>query len=244
VSVGKFHNFFSVLALFFISFSQSAVAQLPSNSLPSGDQKTYTKISAAETISMLVGIGVQAQTVQTSPTSTPNVLAQAPSGGRVYVDFVSCEDKVALTGCNSIILRAAMSNAGVTYDDLNRFNSNAVVIKGVNIAERNLVFFMRHMIVFGGVRNQQLQVQTALFLNDMDIYVTNQANSTSVSYEDEDVLPNASSKITGLNTERKIQQPHSAAAFVDDALVDSAIYNTYSVRFMTAEARRLLQIEE
>lgn len=239
----------SILVLCFGICMPTAMAQLPQNTLPSTGTTVFEEINGNQVVAMLVGIGVQAQINQPSDGGIPNVIAQSPSGGRFYVDLVACDDDAQMLGCNSMLMRAAMSNAGVSYEDLNRFNSEAVVATAINIAQRNLIFFGRHSIVAGGVRTSQMQIQTALFLNDMDTYVAGQGSSTSVSLDTSTTgTPLSTSKVYGSKIDGLGTQVDTTTRFgknvIDAALTDSAIFNTYSVRFLTPEAKALLELAQ
>ena len=218
-----------------------ASAQLPNNrSLPqlsAGDQ--FDAISAEQMSALLGELGIQSQVSQSSPTARPNLLAQSPNGGRFYIEFLNCADDARLAGCGSVIYRAAMSNSGIAFTDLNAFNADAVVIKAINLQDRNLIYFIRHSIVTGGIGKKQLQLQTALFLNDMDQYVSTLAEATSVSFsaQEPQLKSDREAKISGFN--RTDEEPSSSLK-ADAALIDSAIYNTVSVQFMTDEARAFL----
>lgn len=226
-----------------------AYAQVPGNSL-TPQNRHFESISAADVISMLNKMGIVAQVQQPqNPTASPNVQAQTPDGGRFYVDFPSCENQAALTGCRSLLFRAAMANTGVSYQDLNSYNLRANVIKAINLPERNLLIFMRLAIISGGVGELQLQIQTALFLKDMDDYIKSQVSSTSVSYsrkapeaseapDGSGALPGAYDKTAPLSGFGS--HVHQDTDYVDASMIESAIFNTKSVGFMTDEARALL----
>ncbi|MEO1150753.1 MAG: YbjN domain-containing protein [Pseudomonadota bacterium] len=178
--------------------------------------------------------------------------AQTPGGARFFLDFLVCADRLAATGCGSVLFRAGMSNLGVTYDELNSFNKGSTVTTGFNLPELNLIGFTRLAVVEGGVARSNLSLQLGLFLTDMDNYVTNKAAATSVRFDEGAEEPvriedgvaaridvDASRLLQNLTSDAD-QLPGWALGLTDSSMIESAIYNTYSVDFLTDEMRRFL----
>lgn len=178
--------------------------------------------------------------------------AQTPGGARFFVDFIVCADRIAATGCGSALFRAGMSNAGVTYDDLNSFNKSSTVATGFNLPEINLIGFVRLAVAEGGVTRDNIILQLGLFLTDMDGYVKNRAGATSVRFDAIDDQASGSGSVIAASTDEngayllqnltseEDQLPRWAQGLTDSSMIESAIYNTYSVDFLTDEMRRYL----
>lgn len=228
-----------------------------SNSLPlapsvKGTGTVLTRVSVDQLAALLTASKFTVLVNQASD-GRKFLRVQTTGGANFFVDLLQCEDRLAATGCGGVLLRAGMSNSGVTYDDLNNFNRSSSVASGFNLPELNLIGFTRLAIVSGGIQAENLQLQIALFLLDMDMYVTNRNAATSVSFEGanetnrEQMQKNksASRKVIALDTidhnESDLDDlPGWAAGLRDSSMIESAIYNTYSVEFMNETMRALL----
>lgn len=214
--------------------------------------KIYSEVTADEMAVILTDMNLTVSVEQAS-NGRKFLRAQTSGGANFFVDFLVCEDNIAATGCGGVLYRAGMSNSGVTYDDLNAFNRASVVASAFNLSELNLIGFTRLAIVSGGVQVTNLQVQLGLFLQDMDNYVKARAAATSVSFEGaRNVDPlktpvdqNASDKVLTLGALDQSRSslddlPAWAAGLRDSSMIESAIFNTYSVDFLNEEIRALL----
>ena len=240
----------SVLALCMMG---NSMAQIAPNTLPTPAAQVYNSISVDQMAEILGSLGIASRAIPAEGIASRGLAAQVSGGGAFSVRFLGCADRVNGTGCNLILLRTALNNSGVSYEDLNSFNISAIATKAVNLPNRNIVAFLRTSLIRGGVGTEQLQGQVAIFLSDMDLYVKTQLGATSVNYDER-----SSELSTRKPADEKISQigksagndgsPVKASAaksdnsdVADDLLLENAITNTRSVRFMNEEIAGFLK---
>ncbi len=225
--------FATVLAM----FATSSFAQSASNALPfsSGVMKS---ISAEDTISMLADLEIAGE-VRGDGIDQPFVVATTPGGAQFFIRLISCDDPVSLAGCASIVVNTAFSNAGATYDELNAFNGISSVTTAINSASDQLLIFGRHIVIYGGMTRDNIELVIALFLNDMQTFAENRnASVTSVS-----MIPDGGpkrSKIDGLTVNHGLR---SKSVLVSEDLVaetGAAVVNLWSADFATAASKALV----
>ena len=243
----------SVLALGSLCMVGNSMAQIAPNTLPVPAARVYNSISVDQMAGILGSLGISSRAVPAEGIATRGLAAQVSGGGAFSVRFLGCADKVNGTGCNLILLRTALNNSGVSYQDLNSFNISAIATKAVNLPDRNLVAFLRTSLIRGGVGTEQLQGQVAIFLSDMELYVKTQLGATSVNYDER-----SSDLSTRKPSDEKISQIGKSAGkdsspvkisatqvdvsdLADAILLENAITNTRSVRFMNEEIAGFLQ---
>jgi len=217
-------------------------AQIKPTPTPKAEE-FYNSISAQKVIAVLTDLGLSTQMIDAGNGTRKAVLSQTSDGGRFYIDFLDCEDEALSNGCSIMVLRTAMNNSGVSYDDLNQFNISAVITKAVNLPDQNLIAFFRFCIVRGGAGKEQLQRQIALFISDMDYYVSSQSSATSVSFPiDSKAAKQTPLKIAPLSARNNLNLSNTRDLLGEISLLnDAAIYNSKNVRFMTEEISALLK---
>lgn len=209
--------------------AQAAGAQNSANSqlLSSGLKETF---SAADVSAMMAEFDIQTALEPYEGDETATLAAATDGGAKFWISLFQCDDPTTGGNCRGAALFTGLSNAGVSYDDINSFHSQANVTRAVNLSEQNIIIFGTQIFFSGGVGRDNFKYVTALFLTDMQRYVDGKTESgTLVSL---DIAPSDRSKV-GNVTQAADEAPPDASAIrfdVEHAL-SAAIANTWRVSF-------------
>ena len=112
----------------------SAGAQTASNSqlLGAGLKDSF---AASDVVQMMSEFPIETALQPNEGDDTATVLALTPGGARFLISLFQCEDPVTGSGCRGAAIFTGYSNAGITYDELNDFNSDANVTRVVNVSD-------------------------------------------------------------------------------------------------------------
>jgi len=223
-----------------------AAAQNASNP-PLGGGSLKEKFSFSDVSSILGELGIASRLIPATGDEGPNIVAVTPGGARFIVSMLSCDDASAGTGCKQFLLFTGLSNAGLSYDDLNSFNVNSTVAKAMNMVDQQVVLFGLPVIATGGIGRNNFRLSIALYLNDMQNYVTSKNNATSVSLS---ILSDAANSPEASGKLRNETAGAEATAFASgsfrgfsvsaDLALTVAVANTYKVDFLTEDAKKLV----
>lgn len=209
------------------AFAAPAGAQGTSNAMPGAANSVMNRISAPDVAAMMAEIGVAAQGIAAEGTTI--VIAETPGGGRFLFNFLACQDQAQALNCGNVLVMAALPAAGMTYEDLNAFNGNAVVTTGVYAPEQQIVLFGRNIIVYGGHSRDLFKSTIYFFLNDVSTFAqTAGGSASSVAF-----APKASgSKISGVQSAPVSESSKAFFGLTDiSQVVSTAIANTNDVSF-------------
>lgn len=208
----------------------SAQAQPPANAQLLAPAPVEV-VSAADITGVLEPLNITVLPFDEGDDSAHTIIATAESGGQFLITLFGCADPVVGTGCEGISSYAGFSNAGLAYEDLNRFNRESTVSKAINVTGQNAVIFGVQQFLKGGVTRDNIQFTIALFLSDLDKYLESAANNqTSVSLTTGDT-DQAGSKSVNLFSESRATQSAVFGLYSIDGAIASAINNTGDVRF-------------
>ena len=212
-----------------VLWASTAFAQAANSQLMGGGLKD--SFSASDVISILSEFPLESALQPYEGDNTATVLASTPGGARFLISLFQCEEPQTGAGCSGAAIFTGFSNAGVTYDELNDFNSDANVTRVVNVSDQNIIIFGTQLFFNGGISRANFKFVTELFLSDMQNYVETKSEAgTSVSLK---TAPAERGKIGNLTSsaEAPALPPFLRTGLqVDDAL-DAAISNTWDVRF-------------
>ncbi len=211
---------------------QSAAAQDPSNrQLMSAGLKE--QFNAADISSMMSEAAIQTQLAPYEGNDIATVLALTAGGGRFIISMFNCDDAATGEGCRGAAVFTAFSNAGLSFEELNQFNSTANVSKAFNVSAQNVVIFGTQIYFSGGITRDNFKFLTGLFLSDMQKYAQSQVESTSVSLK---IEQDAQGKLDNVaQASGEAAEPSSLPAEYSISHAKSAaIANTWNVRFTPA----------
>ncbi len=189
------------------------------------------KASAADITGFLEPLNIAVTPFEDGDDEAYTIMATAETGGQFLVTLFGCADPVAGEGCEAVSSYAGFSNAGLAYDDLNRFNTQSNVSKAINVADQNAVIFGVQQYLSGGVSADNMQFVMVLFLTDLDRFMAAQENAqTSIS------LPANSretqkSKTGNLLSDSDRPAPAAFGRYSLSGAIASAINNTGNVTF-------------
>lgn len=223
-------NLKAALAAAAVIFATSAQAQ------PAGNAQLLapTTIEAAsmdDIAAILAPMRVSVTSMDDGDAATFTMIATAESGGQFLVTLFGCADPGVGSNCQGVSTYAGFSNAGLAYDDLNRYNLESSISKAINVADQNAVIFGVQQFLNGGVSLNNVQFVIALFLTDLDNYMGAGANGkTSVAWTENEADPAASKTGNVLQT-RGAPSPAPFGPYSVEGAIASAINNTSDVRF-------------
>lgn len=254
--MGKIKTWAAVMAagVALSALNAAAFAQQGVNSLAPAQASVVQTVSAADIEAMLAGYSV---TTQRGPTSVEggvvSIVATTPGNAQFFITLINCSDLAGASGCPILATFTAWSNSGLSYDDLNSFNSKADVTKAVNVAEQNLVVFRTQQFLQGGVTKANVADGIVRFLGDMQQFVEERrVAGTQVSAKVE-TLQAAPSKISGTDRaqsaakliEENIARLSAAqssgpvinerSVMIVEEAVAAAIGNTADVQFLSGD---------
>jgi hypothetical protein len=196
------------------------------------------KFSVSDVASMLKEFEIEIALQPYENDGSATLAATTAGGGLFIISMFQCDDATIGAGCKQALVYTGMSNAGLSYEDLNTFHTNSDVTRAVNVPEQQMVVFGTQIYAQGGIGRQNFLLLTALFLNDMQNYVDAQSTaSTSVALK---ILP-STSKSENLTTVKTgaIAAPKPNGNMYEHALT-AALSNTWNVKFLTEEAAKLV----
>ena len=201
-----------------------AMAQT-ANSLP-GNGKTYGAFSASEVSSLLAEYDIATEMrASNQPGRSPALVATLSTGAKFLVGFFSCADGAAANGCTQVMISTAQPVGGVEFDDLNNFNGVSNVTTAVYEPNNQILLFGRNIFTQGGVTGENLKMNVALFLKDMQTFVnTRQTGAASISFNK---APQMRSKITSITADGAASSAKHLLVSQDASLeVEIAINNS------------------
>ncbi|MEL7490742.1 MAG: YbjN domain-containing protein [Pseudomonadota bacterium] len=205
-----------------------ASAQSTSNSTLSKNRVLET-ISAADVTALLAELSITTALSENDPGLPPFMVATTAGGATFFVNFDGCTDVAAAAGCILVGHFTAGANLGLSYDDLNEFNTLAQVTRAVNDTQNNLVLFAHQQIISGGVGSDNYRLNLVLFLQDMQAHADRRQGAvTSVSFEQ--AAGAASSKILS-GEPGAAATPEAISTAMSHRLVETAIDNNWTTDY-------------
>lgn len=191
------------------------------------------KASAADIAGVLEPLAITVEPFEEGDDSAYTIMATTESGGQFLVTLFACADPLAGTDCEGVSSYAGFSNAGLAYEDLNRYNLESAVSKAINVADQNAVIFGVQQYLSGGVSPGNMQFVIVLFLADLDKFMAGAPNEqTSVSMsatQSETARP----KTGNLLSARDASATAAIGPYSIKGAIASAINNTGNVAFTT-----------
>ena len=224
------------------SIIAGAEAQVTSNSQllapPASDVVALVeKTSEREIRAFLEPLELTVTPFDDGDSTTYSMMATTEAGGQFLVTLFGCENPATGEGCEALTSYAGFSNAGLAYDDLNRFNTLSAVSKAVNLADQNTVVFGVQQYLAGGVSADNMQFVIVLFLNDLDNFMSEVSGaSTAVSHRPSNE-PDAAQKTDNVLAGDAEMQKAPFGAFSTRGAIASAINNTRRVSFSVDASR-------
>ncbi len=210
-------------------------AQPTSNSQLLAPAKMIEKVSVADITGFLEPLGIAVAPLDEGDDEAYTIMATAETGGQFLVTLFGCADPAVGQGCEGVSSYAGFSNAGLAYDDLNRFNTESNVSKAINVADQNAVIFGVQQYLSGGVSADNMQFVIVLFLTDLDRFMVGQEaeeenpqTSVSLSADDDEAMQ---PKTRNLLSNDDAQATAAFGPYSLSGAVASAINNTGDVRF-------------
>jgi hypothetical protein len=191
-------------------------------------------ISATDVSSMLSEFGITSEVKATPGGATPTLIATTSGGAKFLVGFFDCADNAKPAGCKQVMVSTAQASSGVEFDDLNTFNGQSSVTTVVYEATNQILIFGRNVFAPGGIGRENFKLQVALFLGDMQRFVSERRESTkSVSLLK---TPSMKSKITSITSDAVSPEARKLMISSDGSTeVEIAISNSLDVNFVVAK---------
>jgi hypothetical protein len=191
-------------------------------------------ISATDVSSMLSEFGITSEVKATPGGATPTLIATTSGGAKFLVGFFDCADNAKPAGCKQVMVSTAQASGGVEFDDLNTFNGQSSVTTVVYEATNQILIFGRNVFAPGGIGRENFKLQVALFLGDMQRFVSERRESTkSVSLLK---TPSMKSKITSITSGAVSPEARKLMISSDGSTeVEIAISNSLDVNFVVAK---------
>jgi hypothetical protein len=208
-----------------------AAAQSTANSqLQSSSAKHH--FSASEVSAILSEFAINSALAPYDGNGSATLLAQTSGDAKFVISLFGCENPADGNQCTGAVIYTATSNAGIAYDDINRFNASTNVTIAVNVAEQNIILFGRQLFFAGGVGRDNFKYITALFLRDMQNFMDARvAAGTSVSLNVAPAPTGKTDNVAGSgDTITFGAKPVSIGGAAGHAL-SAAIANTWQVSF-------------
>lgn len=189
-------------------------------------------LGAVDVSSMLSEFGITSE-VKTAPGgSSPTLIATTSGGAKFLVGFFDCADNAKPAGCKQIMISTAQASGGVEFDDLNTFNGQSSVTTVVYEPTNQILIFGRNVFAPGGIGRENFKLQVALFLGDMQRFVSERRDTTkSVSLLK---TPQLKSKITSITSDSVAPEARKLMISGDGSTeVEVAISNSLDVDFVS-----------
>lgn len=214
--------------------AQAAAAQNTANSqlADSGLKETF---SAADVSAIMADYSIQTTLVPYRGDALAVLAATTPGGATFRIALFLCDDPATGATCKAASMFTGLSNAGVSYDDINTFHTEANVTKAINISEQNIMIFSTQLFFGGGIGRDNFKLITELFLTDVQRYLdgkTATANTISLN-----AAPPDGGKADNMVQARddEARPVASMIGFDVDHALSAAIANTWDVRFALEE---------
>ena len=211
--------------------AQNAAAQTASNNqlIGAGLKQSF---SASDVADMMAEFPIETQLQPDAGDATATVLAVTPGGARFLISLFQCDDAAQGSGCKGAAIFTGFSNAGVTYDELNDFNSDANVTRVVNVDAQNIIVFGTQLFFSGGIGRDNFKFVTELFLSDMQNYVEAQATlGTAISHEAAPAEVGKIDNLTSVAADAGTMPPFLRTHYELNEALGAAVSNTWDVRF-------------
>lgn len=194
------------------------------------------KLSVADITAILANKAITTQKIPYEGNETATLLATTEGGGKFLVTLFACEDPLEGLNCEGAATYVAFSNAGLAYDDINAFNTEASVAKAVNVAAQNLIIFGVQRFYSGGVTRANVEYETLLFLNDMQKFFNDRETAgTAVSLKDDLSAGGAKTENIVAGESSGLNAIRAAGAMAPAAALAVAIHNTKGVSFAISD---------
>lgn len=160
------------------------------------------------------------------------LLATTAGGGQYLVVLFDCSNGDNDFDCAGARFSVALSNQGLTYDDINDFNRTAAIAKAVNVSDRNFVQFHHTSYFHGGVAAENTRYELTLFLSDVQRFMQRMRGPAKnvAQTRNGTAIGNAPGKIDGFALRRPSENKG-----VIDAILGTAIVNTWGAEFITVD---------
>jgi len=214
--------------LFAATAAVAAPAAAQTNGALSGSLQSF---SIADTATMLRDLGVASKPQSAGAGQAPLLLAETDGGAKFLIGFFDCADAPNAKGCKQVMVSTAQSSSGVEFDDINAFNGSSSVTTVVYEPTNQILIFGRNIFAQGGLGRENFKVQVALFLQDMQNFVsTRRAGASSVSFG---VQPRPKGKISAITAPEGAPSAAARMLVSQDAAAEVAvaIANTNDVDF-------------
>lgn len=224
---------FALLAAAWLFSPLASMAQSAGNSqlMSSG---VMNKFSASDVTAMLSDYQIQAALQTYDGTGMANMIATTSGGAQFIITLFQCDDVATAQGCTTALIFTAMSNAGVSYDDLNTFHTMADVTRAVHISEQQIILFGTQIFSHGGIGRENFKHLTALFLLDMQGYLERlQAGASTVSLKAAPSMEKGGKISNSAETPAPLAEGFHAAN-IEHAL-SAAVSNTLRISFKPVE---------
>jgi hypothetical protein len=213
-----------------LGFAVEAQAQLAANNQLMSTTMVET-LSASDISEMLAKYGIATQMIPYEGEDAATLAASTEGGGRFLVSLFGCEDPATGENCQGAATYTAFSNAGLAYEDINTFNTDAQVAKAVNVAAQNIIVFGIQRFFKGGVSVDNIEFEMILFLNDMqDFLEDRQTAATSVALDGSAASRGKADNITAPATAASLQRGTAGVVSTNGA-IGAAIMNTGQASF-------------
>jgi len=197
------------------------------------------KFSSTDVASMLEVFEIEITLQPYQNNDQASLVAVSSGGAQFFIVMQQCDDAANGVGCQQALVFTGMSNAGISYEDLNTFNSYSEVTRAINLAEQQVVMFGTKIFAQGGIGRDNFRLLMYLFLADMQQYVeSQQATGNTIALTISPTGDEPSKIISGMSS--SIQVPEQIGDMHENAL-KAAISNTWNVEFLSDEAVKFIE---
>ncbi len=190
------------------------------------------RLSASDISDILAKYEITTQLIPYEGQDAATLAASTEGGGKFLVSLFGCEDPTTGADCRGAATYTAFSNAGMAYDDINTFNTDAQVAKAVNVAEQNIIVFGIQRFFNGGVSRDNIEFEMILFLNDMQGFLENrQTGATSISDRASEKPGGKTDNVIASGTTGTVSLRRAGAVSTSGAIA-AAIANTGNASFV------------
>ncbi|MGD9800040.1 MAG: YbjN domain-containing protein [Parvularculaceae bacterium] len=191
-------------------------------------------VSAADVTALLADFSISAELRGNPSGGTPSLVATTDGGAKFLIGFFECADAAKPAGCKQIMVSTAQASGGVAFEDLNAFNGRSSVTTVVYEPTNQILIFGRNIFMPGGIGRENVKLQIALFLSDMQQFVEGRrASAKSVSFVE---TPKLKSKISSMTAPATDEAPAVSVSLDRSAEIEIAIANSLDVDFSVKAA--------
>lgn len=227
VHEGKFMVRMVLAAVFAFCSVPAAAQSTTANAL--GATMIMERLSAADVAALLADFNITTASESFELDGTSTLRATTSGGASFFATLMNCATPASGADCTHVLLYTGISNAGLAYEDINSFNTEAEVTKAVNVGPQRVVIFGTQIFARGGIGPNNFKLYVALFLRDMQNFMNSRAETVQVS---NDQPRGQTSKVDNhqvIGADDVVSAPFSASALAHG--IDSAIANTWTVEF-------------